>query len=233
MGRIVFFPSVNIKAQVPSEKYTISGTVKDSETGELLVGVAIVLKGNEPVGTATGLSGDYMLKAPSGKHILTVSYIGYENKIIEISIKKDITQDFSLNPSVTGLHEVVITARKADENVTEVQSGVEKISMKEANKLPALLGEKDIIKSIQLLPGVRSTGEGSSGIYVRGGSSDQNSILLDNIPLYNTSHLMGFFSTFNSDAIKNATLYKGTMPAQYGGKLASVIDIQMKDGDLD
>jgi len=232
-GLFLFFPLVHIKAQVSSKEYAISGTVKDQETGEFLIGVAIVLKGNESVGAATGVSGDYILKVPPGKHTLIISYMGYEREITELSIHEDITQDFSLKPSAVGLQEVVVTGRNVDENVTNVQTGVEKISMKEINKLPVLLGEKDIIKSIQLLPGVRSTGEGSSGIYIRGGSSDQNSILLDHIPLYNTSHLMGFFSTFNSDAIKNATLYKGTMPAQYGERLASVIDIQMKDGDLD
>lgn len=232
-GVLLLFPLVDMNAQVSSKQYTISGVIKEHDTGEFLTGVAIVLKGNESVGTVTGLSGEYSFKVPPGEHTLIASYMGYEKETINILVNKDIMQDFSLKSSTVGLQEVVVTGRNADEHVTNVQSGVEKISIKEINKLPVLLGEKDIIKSIQLLPGVRSTGEGSSGIYVRGGSSDQNSILLDNIPLYNTSHLMGFFSTFNSDAIHNATLYKGTMPAQYGERLASVIDIQMKDGDLD
>lgn len=232
LGVSLLFPLVDMNAQGSSKQYTISGVIKEHDTGEFLIGVAIVLKGNESVGTATGLSGEYTFKVPPGEHTLIASYMGYEKESIKVLVNKDIMQDFSLKSSTVGLQEVVVTGRNADEHVTNVQSGVEKISIKEINKLPVLLGEKDIIKSIQLLPGVRSTGEGSSGIYVRGGSSDQNSILLDNIPLYNTSHLMGFFSTFNSDAIQHATLYKGTMPAQYGERLASVIDIQMKDGDL-
>ncbi|MDL2277947.1 TonB-dependent receptor, partial [Parabacteroides sp. OttesenSCG-928-G07] len=233
LGILFLLLAHNGIAQSSKKEYVVSGTIRDHESQELLIGVTIVEQGNESKGTITNVDGEYKIKVFPGEVILIISYIGYDKEEIKLRINADITQDIFLKPSSLSLQEVVVSGRKADENVTNVQSGVEKISIKEINTLPVLLGEKDIIKSIQLLPGVRSTGEGSSGIYVRGGSSDQNSILLDNIPLYNTSHLMGFFSTFNSDVIKNATLYKGAMPAQFGERLSSVIDIQSMDGDME
>lgn len=226
--------SLPYKSVAQSKKECIvSGNIKDFESKELLIGVTIVEQGNESHGVVSDVDGNYSIRVPSGEHIFIISYVGYDQKVIKVVVNKDVIQDIFLKASIHNLQEVIITERKASENIQEVQSGVEKINMKEINKLPVLLGEKDILKSIQLLPGIRATGEGSSGIFVRGGSADQNSILLDNIPLYNTSHLMGFFSIFNSDIIRNATLYKGAMPSQYGERLSSVLDIQMIDGNVD
>ncbi|MDR1459840.1 MAG: TonB-dependent receptor, partial [Bacteroidales bacterium] len=230
---LLFFVQGSLSAQEAEIQYTISGRVTDSETKEVLPGATITFQNQKSNGTATNASGEYSLPVSSGEYTLIVSFMGYEKKTVKVTVDKSIIQNIDLAPSFVGLEEVVVSGRNKTENVTDVQTGAERISIKEINKLPVLMGERDIIKSIQLLPGVKSTGDGNSGMFVRGGTSDQNSILLDNIPLYNTSHLMGFFSTFNSDVIKNATLYKGAMPAQYGERLASVLDIQMVDGDME
>ncbi len=214
-----------------SQNRTAGGTVKDADTGETLVGVPIGVKGMPEKGVATNEHGFYSLTLPTGKYTLVLSYLGYEDKEVEVDLNRNITENIALKPSAFSLNEVVITSQKTDENVTKVQTGVEKLTIQEVSKIPVLMGERDIVKAFQLLPGVKSTGDGSTGMYVRGGSADQNAILLDNAPLYNASHLMGFFSTFNSDAIKDATLYKGAMPAQYGERLSSVLDVQMRDGD--
>ncbi|GAB6011737.1 TonB-dependent receptor [Viscerimonas tarda] len=213
------------------QQFTIGGIVKDAETNETLIGVPVGVKGFSGKGIASNEHGFYSISLPKGEYTLSVSYLGYEYKELKISLDKNLTQTILLKPMSVGLEEVVVVSRKSDENVSSVQTGVEKISIQEINKLPVLMGERDVIKAFQLLPGVKSTGDGSSGMFVRGGSADQNAILLDNAPLYNASHLMGFFSTFNSDAVKDATLYKGAMPAQYGDRLASVLDVQMRDGD--
>lgn len=213
------------------QQFSIGGIVKDKQTNETLIGVPIGIKGLPEKGVITNEHGFYSLTLPKGDYTLQMSYLGYENQEIKISLDKNITQTILLNPSSVDLEEVVVVSQKSDANITSVQTGVEKITLQEIEKLPVLMGERDVIKIIQLLPGVKSTGDGSTGMFVRGGSADQNSILLDNAPLYNASHLMGFFSTFNSEAIKDATLYKGAMPAQYGERLSSVLDVQMRDGD--
>ncbi|MDR1809799.1 MAG: TonB-dependent receptor [Prevotella sp.] len=211
--------------------FTVSGMVKDANTNETLTGVPVGVKELPRKGTATNEHGFYSITLPQGKYTLQLSYLGYEPAEIAISLTKNLSQPVLLKPSAIGLDEVVVINRKSDENISGVQTGVEKIGLQEIQKLPVLMGERDLIKTIQLLPGVKSTGEGSTGMYVRGGSADQNAILLDNAPLYNASHLMGFFSTFNSDAVKDATLYKGAMPAQFGERLASTLEVQMRDGD--
>ena len=224
------FLATTLSAQTV-QQFSIGGIVKDANTNETLIGVPIGVKGLPRKGVATNEHGFYSITLPKGDYTLFLSYLGYEEQEIKISLTKSITQTVLLKPSAVGLNEVVVTGRKSDENVTSVQTGVEKISLGEIQKLPVLMGERDVIKAFQLLPGVKSTGDGSTGMFVRGGSADQNALLLDNAPLYNASHLMGFFSTFNSDAIKDATMYKGAMPAQYGGRLSSVLDVQMRDGD--
>jgi len=233
IGLILSFNSVDISAQDGRRLYTISGVVKDSGSGEPLAGATIVAKGGRNTAKATDNEGRYSLRIEAGEYLIIVSYIGYEEKRIPVSVNGDLIQNISISSSAVGLKEVIVTGRAPDENVANVQTGAEKVSIVEINRLPVLMGERDIIKSIQLLPGVKSTGDGSSGMFIRGGNSGQNTILLDNIPLYNTSHAMGFFSTFNSDIIRSATLYKGAMPAQYGERLASAFDIQMVDGDTD
>jgi hypothetical protein len=211
------------------KKFTISGTVKDKTTGELLLGATI--KFNElRGGTITNSYGFFSITIPEGVYGLTASFIGYASteRTINLSANQELFLELT---AVSALQEVVILNKKKNENVTKALMGVEKMDIKMINQLPVLLGEKDILKSIQLLPGIKSAGEGNSGFYVRGGAADQNLILLDEAPVYNASHLLGFFSTFNSDAVKDLTLYKGGMPSQYGGRLSSVVDIKMKDGN--
>lgn len=210
---------------------TIKGIVTDKNTREPLTGVIVQADGYSRSKAVTNEAGEFSLILKVGQHKLTFSYIGFETLVEDIVINDNQTVRFELKPASVDLKEVVVTDRKPDENVSGVQTGVEKISIESINKLPVLMGERDIIKTLELLPGVKSAGEASGGFFVRGGSADQNAIMLDNSLIYNASHMMGFFSTFNSDAIKDATLYKGAMPAQFGGRLASVLDIQTKDGD--
>ena len=216
---------------ISAQNYTVSGIIRDKETKETLVGVAVFVKGQETKGVSSGMDGDYRLSLREGNYILSVNYMGYENQEIKINLNKNITRSIELKKSMVGLNEVVISAQQPDENVTAPQTGVERLEIQQLNKLPVLLGEPDIIKSIQLMPGVQGAGEGSSGFYVRGGSADQNLILLDDVSLYNASHLMGFFSTFNSGVLRDVTLYKGALPAQYGERLSSILDVQQRIGD--
>nr|WP_068890484.1 TonB-dependent receptor [Pedobacter panaciterrae] len=212
------------------DKFTISGIVTDSGTGETLIGASVKLTGTTTVGAGTNAYGFYSLSTEEGVYELSVSFIGYKTIKQSITISKNIRQNFVLSED-NQLNEVVISAEKRDGNVSNPQMGLQKINIREINNVPVLLGERDVLKTLQLLPGIKSAGEGNSGFYVRGGSTDQNLILLDEAPVYNASHLLGFFSTFNSDAIKDVSVYKGGMPAQYGGRLASVLDIKMNDGN--
>ena len=215
------------------ESFTIKGIIMDRDSKETLAGVPIGIKEIPSKATSSDVSGSYSITLQSGKYTLLVSYVGYETQEIKITVDKNLEKNISLSSSSVNLNEVVVSSRKADENVTAVQTGVERIDIQEINKLPVLMGERDIIKSLQLMPGVKSTGDGSSGMFVRGGSVDQNLILLDNVALYNASHLMGFFSTFNSDVVRDAVLYKGALPAQYGERLASILDVQQRNGDIE
>ncbi len=214
-----------------AQNYKISGTVIDVQTKETLVGVPIIIKERSASGVASDENGKYSLTLPKGDYTLYIDYMGFEKKQMKISLTKNIRQDIELRQSSIGLNEVVVAAERPDANVSAPQTGIQRMEIKEINKLPVLLGERDIIKTIQLMPGVQGAGEGSSGFYVRGGSADQNLILLDNVSLYNASHLMGFFSTFNSEVLRDVTLYKGAMPSQYGERLASVLDVQQRNGD--
>ncbi|MHB8207036.1 TonB-dependent receptor [Mucilaginibacter sp.] len=210
------------------KKYTVSGNVKDTATGEVLIGATISLNKTT---TSSNNYGFYSLNAPVGNYILTVTYIGYAPSTYNITLTENKVVNVALNPKVE-LQEVIINAHsRNNDNVTSPQMGVEKLDMSQINNVPVLLGEKDILKTLSLLPGVKAASEGNTGFYVRGGASDQNLILLDEATVYNASHLFGFFSTFNSDAIKDVSLYKGGMPAQYGGRLSSVLDIKMDEGN--
>jgi outer membrane receptor for ferrienterochelin and colicin len=217
----------NSKAQ---ENYTINGVVKDSLSGETLIGVTLKFTATTQTGTSTNAYGFYSYKLNSGEYNLSVSYVGYRSINRKISINSDIRLDLNLMPENI-LEEVVISSEKRNDNVVNAQMGVAKINLSEIRNVPVLFGERDVLKTLQLLPGIKSAGEGNSGFYVRGGSTDQNLILLDEAPVYNASHLLGFFSTFNSDAIKDVSVFKGGMPAQYGGRLSSVLDIRMNDGN--
>ncbi len=212
-------------------KYTVSGSIKDSKTGEMLIGAVVHIIETKNVGTASNEYGFYSITLPEGEYTLVVSMLGYKSITDKISLHQNIKKDLAMGDSSKALDEVVITDEAKDANVTDPQMGAQKLDMKEANKIPVLFGEKDILKTIQLLPGIKSGGDGGSGFFVRGGAADQNLILLDEAPVYNASHLLGFFSTFNSDAIKDVTVYKGNAPAQYGGRLSSVLDIKMNDGN--
>jgi hypothetical protein len=211
-------------------KYTISGIVKDKKTGELLIGASVKID-ELNIGATTNTYGFYSVSAKQGNYTLVVTLQGYETVFQKIELTTNQQVDVELSSVGVLLKEVIVASKKKNDNVTKPLMGVEKLNVSEINQLPVLLGEKDILKSIQLLPGIKSAGEGNSGFYVRGGGADQNLILLDEAPVYNASHLLGFFSTFNSDAIKDVSVYKGSMPAQYGGRLSSVLDIKMKDGD--
>ena len=212
-------------------KFTISGTVSDQASGEGMIGVRIKVSELSGVGTNTNEYGFYSLTLNQGTYALEISSFGYEIKYQTINLNENIILNMELFVPTKQIDEVLVTTKKKDDNVRNAQTGVETLDMKQLSKVPVIFGEKDIIKTMQLTPGIKSGGDGSSGFYVRGGSSDQNLILLDEAPVYNASHLLGFFSTFNSDAIKTATIYKGTQPAQYGGRLASVLDIRMNEGN--
>ena len=212
------------------ESYTINGVVKDSLSGETLIGVTLKFKGKIQVGTSTNAYGFFSYKLNAGTYDLSVSYVGYKTIIKKINLSADTKLDLNMVPDNV-IDEVVISAEKRNDNVVNAQMGLAKINLSEIRNVPVLFGERDILKTLQLLPGIKSAGEGNSGFYVRGGSTDQNLILLDEAPFYNASHLLGFFSTFNSDAIKDVSVFKGGMPAQYGGRLSSVLDIRMNDGN--
>lgn len=211
-------------------KFTLSGTVKDKSSNELLLGASLSVMELPSVGVVSNEYGFYSLTLPQGDYTIRLSYLGYAASETKITLNGNQKMDFFLSESNT-LKEVVVTAAKKDDNLTQTKMGTEVLNVREIAKVPVLFGEKDILKIIQLLPGVKSNGEGNSGFTVRGGSTDQNLILLDEAPVYNASHLLGFFSTFNSDAIKDATLIKGNSPAQYGGRLSSVLDVKMKEGN--
>jgi len=223
-----------ILAAIPAsaqKKYTISGTIKDAATGEVLIGATVKLKEATQNGTASNSYGFYSLSAPEGDYALLVSYVGYAPAAYSVKLNTDKNIDINLSAK-SELTEVVINGRaRNNDNVASPQMGVEKLDMSQVNNVPVLLGERDILKTLSLLPGVKAASEGNTGFYVRGGASDQNLILLDEAIVYNASHLFGFFSTFNSDAIKDVSLFKGGMPAQYGGRLSSVLDIKMDEGN--
>ncbi len=226
------FASVEEGGPLPDmNKFTISGYVKEANTGEALIGATVSVNEMTNTGAATNAYGFYSITIPAGTYTITTRFIGYESKSVSIVLKQNIKQDFKLNEKSSTLKEVLITGENKEENVTNVQMGSQKMSIKEINNIPVFMGEKDVLKTLQLLPGIKPASEGNSGFYVRGGGADQNLILLDEATVYNPSHLMGFFSVFNSDAIKDVTVYKGEQPSEYGGRLSSVLDIKMNDGN--
>ncbi len=223
--------SLFVSLLLAQDKFTVSGSVKDARTGEELIGASIRLKEKPSVGTITNEYGFFSLTLDKGTYTLLIDFIGYTQVEKVLILDKNQKLDVPISETARELDAVIISARKADENIRTAQMGVERIDIKDVANIPVLFGEKDILKTIQLLPGVKSAGEGQSGFFVRGGAVDQNLILLDEAPVYNANHLLGFFSTFNSDAIKDATLLKGNAPPQYGGRLSSVLDIKMNEGN--
>ncbi len=212
-----------------AQKYTIRGTIEDNLTGEKLIS-ANVYDATTLKGITSNAFGFYSLTLPAGSINLTVSYIGYQTVVLDINLRKDTLINIRLSP-VISLDEVVISAQKAKSAVLSTQMSMTELSAKAIKSLPMLLGEVDVLKALQLLPGVKGGNEGTSGIYVRGGGPDQNLILLDGVPVYNANHLFGFFSVFNPDAIQSVKLITGGFPARYGGRLSSVLDIRMRDGN--
>lgn len=218
--------SLGLMAQ---QKGRVSGIVRDADSGETLIGVA-VYEPNLKKGVTTNEKGKYEIELPVGNHQLQFSYVGFQTVVNNITVgQKPQSLNVRLKPDVERLSEVQITSQKPDRNVSEMAMSVQSLDMITIKKIPALMGEVDVIKTIQLLPGVQAASEGSSGFSVRGGGTDQNLILLDDAPIYNASHFLGFFSVFNNDVVKEATLYKGDIPANYGGRLSSVLDVQVKD----
>jgi hypothetical protein len=211
-------------------RFTLNGYIKDSLTGEVISGASVKING-QAKGILSNQFGFYSLTLEPGSYLLTFSHVSYQVQSISISIKNNETQNIEMVPRSAAIQEVVVFSKKRDGNITAAQLGKIDLSVNQIKSLPVLMGEVDILKTIQLLPGVRNAGEGNAGFYVRGGGPDQNLILLDDAVVYNTGHLFGFFSIFNGDAIRNLTLIKGGMPAQYGGRLSSVLDVSMKEGN--
>ncbi len=213
------------------KKHTISGTIKDETTGEQLIGASVKIRELPQVGTVSNSYGFYSISLSEGTYTLIFTYAGYEPIAKQISLHQNEVVNTSLQTK-NELKEVVISAnRPNNDNITSPVMGVEKLNMTQINQVPVLLGERDILKTLTLLPGVKAASEGNTGFYVRGGGADQNLILLDEATVYNASHFFGFFSTFNSDAIKDVSLYKGGMAAEFGGRLSSVLDIKMNEGN--
>ena len=213
------------------EKFTISGYIRDSLSRETLLGASLQTK-NPVKGISTNQYGYFSITLPKGHYVFYLSYVGYFPLEVEIDLQEDIVRDFFLLSKSSLSQEIVISSKRRDLNVKSAQMGQIDLSINKVKSLPVLFGEVDPLKTLQLFPGVSNAGEGNSGIYVRGGGPDQNLILLDDAVVYNSGHLFGFFSIFNGDAIKNITLIKGGMPSQYGGRLSSVLDVSMKDGNM-
>jgi hypothetical protein len=209
-------------------KVTISGYVKDSKSGETLIGATIF---NESAGTTTNVYGFYSLSLPPGSYVLKIAYLGYQTLLDTIELQADLRRDFELLETNIQLNEIQITDSREDENVKSIEMSTMKMDIKTMLKMPALLGEVDLVRNLQLLPGVSTVGEGASGFNVRGGGVGENLVLLDEAVVYNSAHLFGFFSVFNPDAVKDVKLIKGGIPAQYGERNSSILDVRMKEGN--
>ena len=228
---LLIFPFLlNAQQNNKSEKLTLSGYIKDAKSGETLIGATAYILDLQ-AGTTSNEYGFYSISIPKGNYTVEFSYLGFENKKENISLNNNITLNVELSEGGLLLEEVVVTSEAEDKNITRTEMSTNKLDMNTISKLPPLLGEVDVIRSIQLLPGVSTVGEGATGFNVRGGGIDQNLVLLDEAPVYNSSHLFGFFSVFNPDAVKDVKLYKGGMPAKYGGRLSSILDVRMKEGN--
>jgi len=226
---LLLFLSYNLSAQNP-ETFTISGYIQDLDSGEKLI-TANVYDYLSEKGAVSNTYGFYSLTLPKDSVLLTISYIGYKDQNLSLYLDKDITLDIDLVTELA-FEEIEVVAKKKDRIEERTRMSTVEVPIAQIKQIPALFGEVDVLKALQLLPGIQSGGEGQNGLYVRGGSPDQNLILLDGVPVYNASHLFGFFSVFNADAIKDVTLTKGGFPARYGGRLSSVIEINMKEGDM-
>jgi len=224
---LTFFSAITLISI--SAQTTLSGRVRDAITGEYILGANVILE-NQNSGVSTNLYGFYSLTLPDGSHTIKYSFIGYESTIVRVEMNESIVKNVDLAPQTVEIKGAEVVGSKG-ENTGSTRLGSTDVSVETIKSLPALFGEVDVLKVIQLLPGIQSSGEGNAGFYVRGGGPDQNLILLDNAAVYNASHLFGFFSVFNADAISNVGVHKGTMPARYGGRISSVLDISLREGN--
>jgi len=228
--KVLFVLVLLIPVTIFAQKISLSGYMRDAETGETLInGVVYIREADQGVNSNT--YGFYSVSVPPGSYTVIFSYVGYApiEKKIDLLTNQVFNADMH---SSTLMKEVEVTSGRKDENVKNTEMGTVTLSIERIKLLPVLFGEVDILKTLQLLPGVQSAGDGNAGFYVRGGGPDQNLVLLDDAVVYNTGHLFGFFSIFNSDAVKDVTLIKGGAPANYGGRLSSVVDVSMKDGNM-
>jgi hypothetical protein len=212
------------------QKYTLNGYIRDALNGEELIGAGVYISSLQS-GTLTNAYGFYSLTVPEGTYDISFSFIGYKTQVVSVTVSSDQAKNIELSAEATVVQEIVVTDKPLDENVMNVQMSRNTVDMNRVRKLPALFGEVDILKNIQMLPGVISAGEGTSSFFVRGGSADQNLILIDEAPIYDPSHLFGLFSVFNADVIKDSELYKGGIPSRFGGRLSSILDVRTKDGN--
>jgi hypothetical protein len=224
---LIYFLISNISL---AQNYSIYGTVKDNTSGELLIGATIIIKEHN-IGTVTNSYGFYSITLPEGEYILSYSFLGYISTSKTINLSDNLSINIELQIRTTEINEVVVYSERQNKNVININLSSQRIDIEKIRSIPAIAGEVDIIKSLQLLPGIQTSNEGTTNLSVRGGSFDQNLILLDEAPVYNPVHSLSFFSSFNPDAIKNVEVYKGGFPSNYGGRLSSVIDIRMKEGN--
>jgi hypothetical protein len=224
---VLVFGSLSTLAQ---EKFTINGSVRDAANGEALIGVTVFIKETKG-GTSTNEYGFYSITLPAGTYTVDYTYVGFKPVILTIVLDKNVQQTIELSGEAAQLEEVVVQAELEQANVLNAEMSTNKLEVRTIQRVPMLFGEADLIRSLQLLPGVSTVGEGASGFNVRGGNVGQNLILLDEAPVYNSSHLFGFFSVFNPDAVRDVKLYKGAIPSRYGGRLASILDVRMKEGN--
>lgn len=218
-----------LKAQ-QQQRYTVSGYVKDKKNGESLIGISVSKLGTS-IGTVTNEYGFYSLTLPAGDHELQFSYMGYAPVKMQVKLNSSKTMDIKLESTSSQLSEITISGKKQEKSVNTLSTSINKLDIAQLKKLPTFMGEVDVLRAIQTLPGVNTVGEGASGFNVRGGNSDENLIIMDEAPVYNSTHMLGFFSVFNPDAVKNINLIKGGFPAEYGGRTSSVLDIRLKDGN--
>lgn len=227
LGCFCLIVSINVAS---GQDVTLSGYVKEASNGETMIGASVYIV-ELKTGVVTNTYGFYSLTLPPGSYTIEYRYIGFQTDTQLVELLANQRLDIELPEEAQQIEEIIIRAERLDQNVSSIEMSINKLDMKEIQKMPAFLGEVDVIKSIQLLPGVSTVGEGASGFNVRGGSVGQNLVLLDDAPVYNSSHLLGFFSVFNPDAVKDIKLYKGGVPSQFGGRLSSILDIQMKEGN--
>ncbi len=227
---MMFFPLISLGI-IDAPAYIVRGVVIDAGSGETLPGASILIM-QSGRGSTSNLDGKFEMQLQEGHHQLKVTYVGYESKVIEIDLKQNMDMEIVLKSSESVLSEVVVSGRRAGEQVESTEMGVVRLQSQAISRIPAMMGEVDVINAIQMLPGVQSVGEGASGFNVRGGGIDQNLILMDEATVYNASHLMGFFSVFNNDVVDNLELHKGNIPASHGGRLSSLLNVKMKEGDM-